>query len=51
MPSARPDTIVTPASDNDCANASAFALPWVVALRLPTMARAGRDNSDGLPRT
>ena len=45
MPNARPDTTVRPDADSVCAKRSAFCMPCTVALRLPTMASAGRDNN------
>ena len=41
MPSARPLTMVSPASLSACAKDSALAMPCAVALRLPTIASAG----------
>jgi len=49
MPIASPDTMVSPAALNAAANCSALRIPCAVALRLPTMASAGRASSSSRP--
>ena len=49
MPSASPETMVRPAADSAAPNASALSLPCGVALRLPTIANAGRARSSRRP--
>ena len=49
MPSARPLTTVTPARASAAAKPSALAMPCCVALRLPTIATAGRFSSSSRP--
>ena len=49
MPSARPLTTVTPERASAVEKPSAFAMPCCVALRLPTMAMAGRFSNSSRP--
>jgi len=49
MPSASPDTMQTPARDRLAAKLAALALPWLVALRAPTIASAGRASNSRRP--
>ncbi len=51
IPSASPDTMVTPAALSAAAKAAALALPWAVALRLPTMASPGAASNSAQPAT
>ena len=49
IPSARPDTTVSPDSDKPRPNVSASRVPCAVAERAPTMATAGRASMAGSP--